>query len=48
VFYSQPAAEAAEVTVRVMGYPKIFNSNRFKSFMPGITAREAKTFDDPI
>lgn len=44
-FYSQLAAEAGGATVRVMGYPKIFNSNRLKCFIPGISVREADFFD---
>ena len=47
-FYSQLAVEAEGATVRVTGYPKIFNSNRLKCFIPGIRAKEADFFDSNV
>ena len=47
-FYTQLATEAGEGTVRVMGYPKIFNSNRLRCFIPGMSVREANFFDSLI
>ncbi|GAX21535.1 hypothetical protein FisN_6Hh425 [Fistulifera solaris] len=47
-FYSQLAVEAAEATVRVMGYPFIFNSNPLKCFIPGIRVAEANFFDETV
>ncbi|GAX14641.1 hypothetical protein FisN_6Lh425 [Fistulifera solaris] len=47
-FYSQLAVDAGEATVRVMGYPLVFNSNRIKCFIPGIRVKEADFFDSTV
>jgi lysophospholipase L1-like esterase len=48
LFYSQLAIQANGATVRVIGYPKVFNSNRFRCSIPGITVREADFFDNIV
>ncbi|GAX21536.1 hypothetical protein FisN_6Hh426 [Fistulifera solaris] len=47
-FYSQLAVQAYRATVRVIGYPKVFNSNRLRCSIPGITVREADFFDNIV
>jgi hypothetical protein len=47
-FYLQLAVDAGEATVRVMGYPRIFNSNQIKCFIPGIRVKEADFFDSTV
>ena len=46
--YSQVAADAGEATIRMMGYPKIFSSNRFRCSIPGISVHEANFFDSLV
>lgn len=45
-FYQNLAAEASNATIRVMGYPKVFNSSPFRCFVPGINVAEANNFDE--
>lgn len=47
-FYTKLATEAAEATVRVMGYPKVFNSNRLRCFVAGVSVRDANFFDSNV
>ena len=48
VLYSQLAVDAGEATIRIIGYPKIFSSNRFRCSIPGISVHEANFFDSLV